>query len=71
MVPIAMERIATFCAQVSQNLSIITACVPCLKPFLESLKPGMIGYDNIGPIGGSFEEGKTTVLGSKTVDKLR
>lgn len=35
------------CAQAIQNLSIITACVPYLKPFLESLESGMIRSDNV------------------------
>ncbi|KAL8793917.1 MAG: hypothetical protein Q9195_003536 [Heterodermia aff. obscurata] len=32
--------------QVIQNLSIITACIPYLKPFLESLETGMLGSDD-------------------------
>ncbi|KAI4282999.1 MAG: hypothetical protein L6R35_005268 [Caloplaca aegaea] len=32
-------------AQIVQSLSIITACIPCLKPFLESLGTGMIRVD--------------------------
>lgn len=39
--------IIVLCAQVVQNSSIITACVPYLKPFLESLESGMIRSDNI------------------------
>ncbi|KAI4267971.1 MAG: hypothetical protein L6R38_008012 [Xanthoria sp. 2 TBL-2021] len=32
-------------AQTVQSLSIITACIPCLKPFLESLESGMLRTD--------------------------
>ncbi|KAL9000337.1 MAG: hypothetical protein Q9169_001054 [Polycauliona sp. 2 TL-2023] len=35
------------CAQAVQSLSIITACIPCLKPFLESLESGMIRVDDL------------------------
>ena len=35
------------CAQLVQNSSIITACVPYLKPLLESLESGMIRNDDI------------------------
>ncbi|KAL8726982.1 MAG: hypothetical protein Q9166_006345 [cf. Caloplaca sp. 2 TL-2023] len=34
-------------AQGVQSLSIITACVPCLKPFLESLESGMLRSDDL------------------------
>ncbi|KAL8900183.1 MAG: hypothetical protein Q9207_005819 [Kuettlingeria erythrocarpa] len=34
-------------AEVVQSLSIITACVPCLKPFLDSLESGMIRVDDL------------------------
>ncbi|KAL8857575.1 MAG: hypothetical protein Q9178_005903 [Gyalolechia marmorata] len=34
-------------AQTVQSLSIITACVPCLKPFLESLESGMLRSDDL------------------------
>ncbi|KAI4234235.1 MAG: hypothetical protein LQ349_003911 [Xanthoria aureola] len=34
-------------AQTVQSLSIITACVPCLKPFLESLESGMLRTDDL------------------------
>ena len=36
----------TLAVQVIQNLSIITACIPYLKPFLESLETGMLGSDD-------------------------
>ena len=34
-------------AQTVQSLSIITACIPCLKPFLESLESGMLRIDDL------------------------
>ena len=34
-------------SQIVQNLSIITACVPYLKPLLESLESGMIRSDDL------------------------
>lgn len=36
----------TLAVQVIQNLSIITACIPYLKPFLESLETGMLGSED-------------------------
>ena len=38
---------------VIQCLGILTACVPYLKPFLQSLNSGMIGNDDIRRRGGS------------------
>ena len=35
------------CNQLVQNLGIITACVPYIKPFLESLESGMIRTDDL------------------------
>ncbi|KAL8725749.1 MAG: hypothetical protein Q9166_007149 [cf. Caloplaca sp. 2 TL-2023] len=35
------------CTQVVQSLSIITACVPYLKPFFDSLESGMIRSDDL------------------------
>ncbi|KAL8668431.1 MAG: hypothetical protein Q9168_006937 [Polycauliona sp. 1 TL-2023] len=35
------------CAQAVQSLSIVTACIPCLKPFLESLESGMLRVDDL------------------------
>ncbi|KAI4169554.1 MAG: hypothetical protein LQ343_005634 [Gyalolechia ehrenbergii] len=34
-------------AETVQSLSIITACIPCLKPFLESLESGMLRSDDL------------------------
>lgn len=42
------------CTQVVQNLSIITACVPYLKPFFESLESGMIRSDDLRRRGMKF-----------------
>ena len=30
-----------------QSVSVITACIPCLKPFLESLESGMLRVDDL------------------------
>ena len=38
---------AVLCNQLVQDLSIITACVPYIKPFLESLESGMIRTDDL------------------------
>ncbi|KAK0510420.1 hypothetical protein JMJ35_006852 [Cladonia borealis] len=38
---------AVMCNQLVQNLGIITACVPYIKPFLESLESGMIRTDDL------------------------
>ncbi|KAL9023803.1 MAG: hypothetical protein Q9196_006963 [Gyalolechia fulgens] len=35
------------CAETVQSLSIITACIPCMKPFLESLESGMLRSDDL------------------------
>lgn len=45
------------CTQVVQNLSIITACVPYLKPFFESLESGMIRSDDLRRRGMKFPYG--------------
>lgn len=42
------------CTQLVQNLSIITACVPYLKPFFESLESGMIRSDDLRRRGMKF-----------------
>lgn len=34
-------------AESVQSLSIITACVPCMKPFFESLESGMLRNDDL------------------------
>lgn len=45
------------CTQVVQSLSIITACVPYLKPFFESLESGMIRSDDLRRRGMKFPYG--------------
>ena len=40
-----------FANQVVQNLEIVTACIPYLKPFLESLESEMIPIDDLGRQG--------------------
>ena len=43
--------------QIVQNLGIITACIPYLKPLLESLESGMIRSDNLQQRkGGDYPE---------------
>lgn len=41
------------CAQVVQDLGIITACIPYLKPFWESIQSGMIRSDDVRRRGGT------------------
>ncbi|ETN44499.1 uncharacterized protein HMPREF1541_10169 [Cyphellophora europaea CBS 101466] len=41
-------------AQVIQCLSIITACIPCLKPFLESLESGFMDMSMTGHTGATY-----------------
>ncbi len=38
---------AEICAVIVQSLSIITACIPYLKPFFESLESGMLDNDTL------------------------
>lgn len=59
------------CTQAVLNLSIITACIPYLKPFFESLESGMIRSDDLRrrgmklPYGsGSGKSAGSTMLGS-------
>ena len=42
---------AALCSAVLQSLSIITACIPYLKPFLESLESGLIRSDDLRRMG--------------------
>lgn len=37
----------TVAAQVTQSLNIVTACIPYLRPFYESLQSGMLGTDDL------------------------
>lgn len=56
-------------AQVVQNLSIITACIPYLKPLLESLESGMIGNNDIRRLGDT--PGDTMGSGSRGYDSTK
>ncbi|KAL8959111.1 MAG: hypothetical protein Q9193_003968 [Seirophora villosa] len=58
-------------AQVVQSLSIITACIPCLKPFLESLESGMMRVDLRARSNGHYGYGShnLTNLSSKSNGK--
>ncbi|KAJ8067126.1 hypothetical protein OCU04_004501 [Sclerotinia nivalis] len=47
----------TICNQIVQCLSIVTACVPYLKPFLDSLESGMLRTDDLRRRGGTTVEG--------------
>ncbi|KAL8832484.1 MAG: hypothetical protein Q9170_004855 [Blastenia crenularia] len=59
--------------EIVQNLSIITACVPCLKPFMESLESGMLRNDDLRRrgTGGGYGYGShnLTDLSSKSSGK--
>ena len=47
------------CNQVVQNLGIITACVPYLKPFMQNLEPCIATIDDVPPRGvGDIEQGR-------------
>ncbi|KAL9010554.1 MAG: hypothetical protein Q9173_004521 [Seirophora scorigena] len=58
-------------AQIVQSISIITACVPCLKPFLESLESGMMRVDLRARSHGHYGYGShnLTNLSSKSSGK--
>lgn len=64
---------ALLSAEIVQSLSIITACVPCLKPFVESLESGMIRSDDLRRrgIGGIYGFGSHNLndLSSKSSGK--
>ena len=52
------------CVQLVQSLSIITACLPYLKPFFASLQTGMIRNDDLrrrngGKASGYYDSGKS------------
>ena len=59
---------SAICAQLVQCLSIITACVPCLAPFLDSFESGIFRSDDLRRRGltGSYSiKGRKTVLKSR------
>ena len=51
---------AVLCNQLVQNLGIITACIPYIKPFLESLESGMIRTDDLRRRGVTAAYGYTS-----------
>lgn len=53
--------------QVIQCLSIITACIPCLRPFLASLESGFIDSSMRGVIGKTYGGGSGHGTGNKNV----
>ena len=59
----------TLAVQVIQNLSIITACIPYLKPFLESLETGMLGSDDHRRhrLSAAYPDTNETVTSSESV----
>jgi hypothetical protein len=71
--PTSMNWLTTIAIMLVENLSIITACVPYLKPFLESLESGLIRNDDLrrrGEITGAggfatYGSGKRSQLSMK------
>ena len=59
---------ATLCALIVENLSVITACIPYLKPFLDSLESGMMNNDQLRREGLSnlYRRGKSKITGSSS-----
>lgn len=57
---------AVLCADITQNISIITACVPYLKPFFTSLQSGMIRADDLKRRGQDSTYAAATSNSSKT-----
>ena len=57
------------CTQVVQAASFISACVPYLRPFLESLESGMIRSDDLRRrgMGGSYGYGDSSQKGNSSV----
>ena len=60
------------CNQANQNLSIITACVPYLKPLIDSLESGMIRTDDLRrrDITGAYAYGQSKSRSGSGFDKL-
>jgi hypothetical protein len=59
-----MNWLTTIAIMLVENLSIITACVPYLKPFLESLEPGLIRNDDLPRCGEITGAGGFATYGS-------
>ena len=57
---------ATLCALIVESLSVIAACIPYLKPFLDSLESGMMNNDQLRREGMSdlYSRGKSRITGS-------
>ena len=54
------------CAEIAQNFGIITACIPYLKPFFDSLQSGMIRTDDLSRRGLSASY-SLTALASRSI----
>lgn len=59
---------ATLCALIVQSLSVIAACIPYLKPFLDSLESGMMNNVQLRWEGLSelYSRGKSGTTGSSS-----
>ena len=59
---------ATLCALIVESLSVIAACIPYLKPFLDSLESGMMNNDQLRREGISdlYSRGKSKSTGSSS-----
>lgn len=57
---------ATLCALIVESLSVIAACIPYLKPFLDSLESGMMNNDQLRREGMSdlYGRGRSKGTGS-------
>ena len=62
--PTSMNWLTTIAIMLVENLSIITACVPYLKPFLESLESGLIRNDDLRRCGEITGAGGFATYGS-------
>jgi hypothetical protein len=62
--PTSMNWLTTIAIMLVENLSIMTACVPYLKPFLESLESGLIRNDDLRRRGEITGEGGFASYGS-------
>ena len=59
---------ATLCALIVESLSVIAACIPYLKPFLDSLESGMMNNEQLRREGISdlYSRGKSKAAGSSS-----
>ena len=60
--------LATLCALIIEILSVIAACIPYLKPYLDSLESGMMNNDQLRQegISGLYSRGKSKATGSSS-----